>query len=107
MNNTIQITLTNLSDDTAFRHGYLRAEDVRRVDVTAIIAADQRKLFIPAEIAKTLGYETEDVWNVGVSDGKHTTCTTAYVASNSHEIIAGTIILDGLQDVIPLVGIRH
>jgi hypothetical protein len=54
-----------------------------------------------------LGFGMDDKWNVDVSGGKHTTCTTACLESNSHEVIAGTMVLDGLRDVIPLVGMRH
>lgn len=107
MQNTIELTLTNLSDEAAFRHGCLSAEKVRSVRVTAIIDANRRKLCIPTEIVGMLGFGMDDKWNVDVSDGKHTTCTTACLESNSHEIIAGTMVLDGLRDVIPLVGMRH
>ncbi len=104
--NTIELTLTNLSDDAAFRHGYISAEKVRTVRVTAMIDAHRRKLCVPAEIAAMLGFGVDDKWNVDVSDGKHTTCTTACLESNSNSVIAGTMVTDGLRDVLPFVGLR-
>ena len=105
MNDSITLTITRLSDEAVFRREHRTAEQVRSVVVEARIDRASRRLILPRLIAQQLGYDSENAI-VNISNGKHTTCTTAYISSSAQEVIAGTMVLDGLCEVIPLVGMR-
>ncbi len=107
MNEYITLTITRLSDEAVFKREHGSEKQTRSISVEASIDRTVRRLILPTHIAQCLGYDSNSKnANVDVSDGKHTTCTTAHISSSVQEVIAGVMVLDGLREVIPLVGVR-
>ena len=65
-----RIRMTNAVDEALVRRGQLRPEQVRKVDVTALVDTGAVMSVIPPQIAKVLGVETRGTRVARYADGR-------------------------------------
>jgi len=110
------ITLVNAGDVTVARRGFMRNEDIRQINVSALVDSGANMLIINQAIADQLGLEIEDSAVVELADGTHSkrdlvgpvsirfknrkaTCS-AIVIPGANEVLLGAIPLEAMDVII-------
>ena len=110
------ITLSNPFDEILAKQGDLPKENVRKMEVRALIDSGARTLTINEEIAKQLGLSVDEQVGVVLADGSYrkcdyvgpvgirfenrTACCRAVVLPGADEILLGVIPLEEMDVII-------
>ncbi len=106
-----KITLVNSFDDTAFKKGMIKEEDIRQMPVTALVDTGAYMLTIPESIKIQLDLEIQNMADVELADGTQSKCEVVGpidVRFKNRRTTCSAIVLPGATDVllgaIPLEG---
>ena len=107
------ITLVNAGDVIAVRRGYMKDQDIRQVDVNAMVDTGSEMLIINEAMRLRLGLEIAGRQPVSLANGLTQTCHISEpieVHWNSRSTITNAAVLDDAPDVllgaIPLEGLN-
>lgn len=109
-----EITLINLEDLGLFRRGYIKEEQIRKVNVNSLVDSGAHMLVIPEHVKLQLGLEVIDHREIELADGQNKVCDiagpieirfanrmaaiNAFVLGN--EVLLGAIPMEELDVVI-------
>jgi len=100
-----KLTLENFADRANAAHGLIRPEEVRRVEVEALVDTGATTLVLPADIAEKLGLPFRDRKTARMADGSLS--EVARVSGLYIEILGRDMTGDALvvpAGVTPLIG---
>jgi len=100
-----RVKLTNPVDVADAERGLLRVEQVRRVEVEAVVDTGEMMLALPAEVAKALGLKERSRQRVRYADGR--VADVPWVGPVTVEILAREMSCDAVVEVAgttPLIG---
>lgn len=100
-----KLKLTNSFDEEAVARGLMRPEEIRSVEVDALVDTGATALAIPADIAALLGVREIRRVQVGMADG--TTRVVPVVGGLSIEIVGRGMFCDAFvlpEGATPLIG---
>jgi len=110
------ITILNSADEVSFKKGLVAAEDVKKINVRALVDSGAYMLTINDAIADQLDLEVQDRVEVELADGTHSkrklvgpvtvrfknrmACCSALVLPGANEVLLGVIPLEAMDVVI-------
>ena len=108
-----KITLKNAADDTAARRGFIKAEEIRSVTVTAIADTGSMHMVITEELCEKLGLSTKGEKTVLIANGQRVRCieteaveiqwkdrtmaVSAMVIPGAKSVLFGAIPMEGMD----------
>lgn len=111
-----EITLVNAVDQGMAKKGLIPEEDVKKMNVTALVDSGAYMLTIPDTIKNQLDLEVEGSLDVEIADGSRIKCevvgpvkvlfknrstnTSAIVIPSANEVLLGVIPLEGMDVII-------
>ena len=111
-----KIELINGGDDLNLEDGYLKPEQVRRMEVDALVDSGSIQLAISEQVCRKLGLRIRDGWSVAMADGSvrmlqvagpvkikfldRDCITQAFVLPGNAETLLGAIPMEAMDLVV-------